>query len=252
MKEIKIAGIVLAAGQGKRMESTTENKVTIDLGGKPMILRTVELLQDVSISPIVIVVGFQKESVTNIFKAEIDIIFAEQIERKGTAHAVDTALQKIPENIKDVLILQGDDSAFYTKKTIDSLIKEHKTNNSSFTFLTIDVQNPFGLGRILRDAEGNLRGIIEEKDASSEERKINEINPACYVAKVSFLKKYLNKIKPSSITGEYYLTSLIDLGLSEKEKIHAHRAGVIPWRGVNTKDELTQAEKLFSEMQQPN
>ena len=211
-----------------------------------MILRTVELLRDVNIYPTVIVVGFQKDSVTNIFKDTNDVIFAEQTERKGTAHAVETALQDIPSNITDVIILQGDDSFSYPKQTIEDLIKEHRKNNSSFTFLTIDVENPFGLGRIIRDENNNLEGIVEEKDATIEQRKINEINPACYVASVDFLKKYLSTIKPSIITGEYYLTSLIDLGLAKKEKIHAHKAGKIPWRGVNTKDELDEAIRLFS------
>lgn len=252
MKSKKTAGIVLAAGHGKRMDSIEQNKVTLHLGGKPMVQRTVELLRKVGIKPIVIVVGFQKESVINLFKNSDDIIFAQQKERKGTADAVACALEKISNVDLDVLILQGDDSAFYTKETISDLIKEHKDNNSSFTFLTIDVGNPFGLGRILRSKKDKLLGIVEERDASERQRKIKEINSACYVGKVAFLKRSLGKIKPSSITGEYYLTSLIDLGLSEGEKIHAHKAGSIPWRGVNTKDELSQAQELFSKLKMSN
>ncbi len=245
MKETDIAGIVLAAGQGKRMESTTQNKVTEDIGGKPMVLRTVELLRSVDINQIVIVVGFQKESVINIFEDSRDVIFAEQLERKGTAHAVQTALKKIEKSPQDVIILQGDDSIFYTKDLLYALIKEHRENKSSLTFLTINTDNPAGLGRILRDKDDQVIGIVEEKDATDSQLKINEINPACYVVATDFLSKYLKEINPSPVTGEYYLTSLIDIGLSNKEKIHAHRAGKIPWRGVNTKEELDQAKRLF-------
>jgi bifunctional UDP-N-acetylglucosamine pyrophosphorylase / glucosamine-1-phosphate N-acetyltransferase len=244
----KVSAIILAAGKGTRMQSAKENKVTLELGGKPMIAHTVELLKQIKISPIVLVVGFQKESVVNLFKNDKNIIFAEQRHRNGTAHAVQIALKKNKQEAENILILQGDDSAFYKKETIENLIKEHIENDSAFTFLTIDVKNPFGLGRIVRDQENNLVGIVEEKDATKSIRKIKEINPACYVARTAFLKKYLKMIKPSPVTGEYYLTSLIDMGLAKKEKIHAHRAGSIPWRGVNTKEELDEAAKLFKEI----
>lgn len=244
----KVSAIVLAAGKGTRMQSASENKVTLELGGKPMIAHIVALLKQIKISPIILVVGFQKESVVNLFKSDKNVIFAEQRQRKGTAHAVQIALKKTKQEAENILILQGDDSAFYKKETIENLIKEHLENDSAFTFLTIDVQNPFGLGRIVRDKDGSLIGIVEEKDASKAIREIKEINPACYVAKTTFLKKYLKMIKPSPVTGEYYLTSLIDMGLNKKEKIHAHRAGSIPWRGVNTKEELDEAAKLFKEI----
>lgn len=244
----KVSAIVLAAGKGTRMQSASENKVTLELGGKPMVAHIVGLLRKINISPIILVVGFQKESVVSLFKNDKDVTFAEQRQRRGTAHAVQIALEKTKQEAENVLILQGDDSAFYKKETIENLIKEHIENDSAFTFLTIDVQNPFGLGRIVRDKDGSLIGIVEEKDATKTIREIKEINPACYVAKTSFLKKYLKLIKPSPVTGEYYLTSLIDMGLSKKEKVHAHRAGAIPWRGVNTKEELDEAAKLFKKI----
>lgn len=245
MKE-KIGAIILAAGKGTRMESKGINKVTLPLGGKPMILHTKELLRDADVSYIVVVVGFAKESVRKLING--DVIFAEQKKRLGTGHAVYTALKELPEGIEDVLILQGDDSAFYRKETIEKLIDEHKKYNASFTFLTIEVDNPQGLGRIIRDKEDKLIGVVEEKDATEKQKKIKEINPACYMAKVSFLKNYLSKIKKSPITGEYYLTSLIDIGIKNEENIRTMRAGRIVWRGVNTKQELDDAENLMSKI----
>jgi bifunctional N-acetylglucosamine-1-phosphate-uridyltransferase/glucosamine-1-phosphate-acetyltransferase GlmU-like protein len=240
----KLGAIILAAGQGKRMESKDVNKVTLPLGGKPMILHTAELLKTIAVSPIVIVVGFAKESVKGLFNG--DVLFAEQKQRLGTAHAVQVALNELPDSVEDVLILQGDDSAFYGQEIIKNLLSIHRENAADFTFLTIDVDNPTGLGRILRSSQGGLLGIVEEKDANEKQKKINEINPACYVANVRFLKKYLPYVKKSLVTGEYYLTSLIDIGIKNNEKIQTLRAGKIIWRGINTKQELEEAEKLLN------
>jgi len=245
MKE-KLGAIILAAGKGKRMQSKKINKVTLPLGGKPMILHTAELLRQVDVSPIVIVIGFAKDSVKGLFNG--DVLFAEQKKRLGTAHAVYTALKELPQNVEDVLILQGDDSAFYGQDIIKGLLNAHRENDASFTFLTIDVENPTGLGRIIRDKRGNLQGVVEEKDATQKQKQINEINPACYVVNTQFLKKYLPRVKKSPITGEYYLTSLIDIGIKNGENVQTLRAGKIAWRGVNTPKELEEAEKLITQV----
>lgn len=237
------AAIVLAAGKGKRMKSREVNKVTLSLGGKPMVVHTIDLLLSLGINQVVVVVGFAKESVIKLLKGRA--LFAEQKKRLGTAHAVLCALPKLSNKIENVLVLNGDDSALYDAVTIKKLILKHIEENSSFTFLTIEMKNPQGLGRVSRDKNGRVLAIVEEKDATLEQLKIREINPACYVFKLSFLRKYLPRVKKSSVTGEYYLTSLIDLGIKEGEKIETLAAGPFVWRGVNTKEELEEAEKLF-------
>lgn len=237
------AAIVLAAGKGKRMKSKEVNKVTLSLGGKPMILHTVELLEKIGIIKIVVVVGFAKESVVSLLKGKT--LFAEQKKRLGTAHAVLCALQKLQKGTTDVLVLQGDDSALYDSRTIQKLIQKHIKSGASFTFLTIEMDNPQGLGRITRDGNGKVSAIVEEKDASASQLLIKEINPACYVFKLDFLKKYLPRVKKSPFTGEYYLTGLIDIGIQNHEHIETLPAGPFVWRGVNTKEELEEAEKLF-------
>jgi len=241
--EMNLGAIVLAAGEGKRMNSQAVNKVTLELGQKPMILRTAELLDSLNIKAFVVVVGFAKESVIDILKDRA--IFAEQKERLGTAHAVSTALEKISEEITDVLVLNGDDSALYSKETIEDLVNKHIASGVSFTLLTIEKDNSFGLGRVVRDDYGNITDIVEEKDDTPKQRKIKEINPGCYVFKVGFLKKYLPEIEKSSVTGEYYLTSLIKIAIENNEKIETLRAGKLVWRGINTLDELMEAEKLI-------
>src|SRR3989338_183828 len=119
------AAIVLAAGRGKRMKVKKVNKVVLPLANKPMIARTRDLLKDLKISPIIVVVGFAKKSVINVL-GDSSVIFVEQKKRLGTGNAVKLALAKIKNGIKDVLVLNGDDSAFYRKETILSLIESHK------------------------------------------------------------------------------------------------------------------------------
>lgn len=240
----RLGAIILAAGKGTRMNSKVVNKVAMQLADKPMILHTVELLEKLAIKDIVVVVGFAKESVIKLLDGRTD--FAEQRKRLGTAHAVKIALKKISNKIDNVLVLNGDDSAFYTQEIIEKLIKKHFDDNSSFTFLTIEKDNPYGLGRVVRTKNGKVKAVVEEKDATNKERAIKEINPACYVFKINFLKKYLPLVTKSFVTNEYYLTGLIGIGIENGEKIETLNGGKITWRGVNTKDELDEAQKLIS------
>lgn len=239
----KIAAIILAAGKGKRMKSKNVNKVVVPLGNKYMILHIAERLAELFIMPIIVVVGFAKESVMRVLDGKV--VFVEQSKRLGTAHAVSCALKKVPRNIDTVLVLNGDDSAFYTNDIIKKLIKTHWEKNAALSFLTIIVNNPVGLGRVIRDNNGKVIGIVEETDTAEKQRKITEINPACYVFEVSFLKKYLGKVRKSLVSGEYYLTSLVDIAIKNKENLEAVKGGKIAWRGINTPEELKEAEKMF-------
>lgn len=243
MEKKNLGAIILAAGKGKRMNSKSVNKVALHLADKPMIVHTVSLLEKVGIKEIVVVVGYAKKSVMNVLGSKV--IFAEQRKRLGTGHAALCGLKKLPKNVDDVLVINGDDSAFYPQGLIKNLIKTHSLSNAAITFLTIEKDNPFSLGRIVRNNSGQVVAIVEEKDATQTQRKIKEINPGCYILKVKFLRKYLKKIEKSKITGEYYLTSIIDLGIKNNEKTETLKGGSIAWRGVNTKDELQEAEKLF-------
>ncbi len=246
MKQRNFGAIILAAGKGKRMNSKSVNKVALPLADKPMIVHTVGLLEKVGIKEIVVVVGFAKKSVMNVLGSKV--IFAEQKKRLGTAHAVECALKKMPTDVEDVLVVNGDDSAFYSEKIITELMKSHLSSNSAFTFLTIEKDNPFGLGRIVRDSKNELIAIVEEKNATESQKTIKEVNPGCYIFRISYLKKHINKVKKNELTGEYYLTDLVDLGIKNNEKIETLRGGSIAWRGVNTKDELQEAEKLFQQV----
>jgi bifunctional UDP-N-acetylglucosamine pyrophosphorylase / glucosamine-1-phosphate N-acetyltransferase len=243
MSDKSLGAIILAAGKGKRMKSKNINKVTLPLADKPMIMHAINLLEEIKVKHIVVVIGFAKKSVMDILGNRV--IFAEQPKRLGTAHAVSCGLKKIPNDVSNILVINGDDSAFYTKDTIEKLIELHFSSNASLTMLTIEKDNPFGLGRIIRDEGDKILSVVEEKDATEKQREIKEINPACYIFRIEFLKKYLNQVKKSEITGEYYLTSLINMGIQNNEIIETFQGGNLPWRGINTKDELQEAEKMF-------
>lgn len=239
----KIAAIVLAAGKGKRMQSINSNKVVLPLGGKPMILYGIDLLRKFHVDPIVVVVGFAKESVMNVVGK--DVVYVIQERQLGTGHAVMKGLQKLSDAITDVIVINGDDVAFYDEKTMRNLLNIHKTSNAAVTFLTLTVDNPYGLGRVLRDNENRVIAIREEKDASPQERLIKEVNINCYIFRVLFLKRYLKRIKKSSITGEYYVVTLVELAVKNNERVETLPVK-IAWRGVNTPSELREAELLIT------
>lgn len=210
-----------------------------------MIAHTVDLLDKLKIKDKIVVVGFAKESVINVLGERVNYVVQEK--RLGTANAVACALKTLNKKVRDVLILQGDDSALYKTETIKKIIKSHVSSKTSFTLLTIDVANPFGLGRIIRDQHGKLNRITEEKSATDNEKKIKEINPACYLISVDFLNKYLKKIKKDNATGEYYLTHLVDVAVASGEEINVVKGGKMQWRGINTLQELEEAQKMFKE-----
>ena len=114
------------------------------------------------------------------------VVYVEQKKRLGTAHAVAQGLKKLDGNVEDVLVVNGDDSAFYKKETLENLIKTHLQKDSSITFLTIDISNLSGMARVIRDANNKVIAVVEDKDSSEEQKKIKEINSGCYVFKVDF------------------------------------------------------------------
>lgn len=234
----------MAAGKGKRMNSKEKNKVSLELEGRSMISYSIALLNKVQLVPIVVVVGFAKESVKKALKRH-KVLYAEQKKRLGTAHAVWQALKVLPKEVSGVLIVNGDDSYLYPARLLKRLIRTHQEKQAILSLLTIEKENPFGLGRILRNSKGKVVGIVEHKDATEEQKRIKEINPQCWVFQRKFLEEFLPKVKKSKVTGEYYLTDLVELAVRNNKKIEAIKGGKIPWRGVNTPEELKEARRLI-------
>lgn len=238
-----ISAIILAAGKGTRFKSREVNKVALPLLGKPIICYSVELLEKLGI-PIFVVVGFAKNSVIKALSG-YKVSFVEQREQRGTGDALHVALKQFPEVTQNVLIVNGDDP-FHKKETIERLIQVHKQSNAAIAFITSQLTDPTGMGRIVRDLQGNVVAIVEEKDASDEQRKIKEVNGACYLFRLDFLRKYLPKLKKSNITDEYYITELITMAVRNREKVETIPAGDNKRRGINTPEDLKEAEKLIT------
>lgn len=241
MDNKNFGAIVLAAGKGSRMKAKSINKVAMTLAGKPIIRHAIELLDRLNIKTIVVVIGFAKESVINALEQKV--IFAEQTKRLGTGHAALCGFKKMPSEIENVLIINGDDSAFYAGELIEKLIDKHFSSNAALTFLTVEKDNPESFGRVIRDINGKLIAIFEERNLTATQKEVKEINAGCYICTSDFLRKYLHKIKKNSISHEYYLTDLISIGLKNNENVQTMQAGEMAWWGINTKEELEEAER---------
>lgn len=238
----KLWAVILAAGRGERIGGHI-NKVTLKIAGESIIKRTIRILKDSGIKKIVVLVGFAKESVLK--ELDQNITTAEQDKQLGTAHAVQISLSAVPEDVDNVLVLYGDNSYLLTKELLLSLYEVHSEENAAITFLTSDTIKPKGIGRIIRDKSGNVLRLVEQKDASKKELESKEINLGVYIFSSEFLRKNLPKVEKSKVTGEYYLTDLIEIAIANNKKVVALLRKDIKWRGINTKEDLMEAKKLI-------
>lgn len=235
------AVVILAAGKGTRIKSKNINKVVLPLAGKPMISYVVTKLLNMKLPDIFVVVGFAKKSVMQALGNHVTYVI--QKRRLGTASAVSSAMNKI-KKFETALILNGDDSAFYPQDVIKNLLKSHRKNSPVITILTVIKENPFGLGRIIREKEKTV-AIIEEKNASPIQKKIKEVNTACYVFSVKFLRNYLPLVKKNPLKKEYYLTDLVEIAVRNNLPIETYTAPEKIFIGVNTKEELLLADSAM-------
>lgn len=239
------AAIVLAAGRGTRMKAKTKNKVAFSLHGKPMVAHTVDHLIEAGVAQIIAVVGFAAESVKVALGERVD--YATQSEPLGTGHALKAAIPTLNSNIDTVLTVYGDDSAFYPVSLYHEMVEELKLKNCDLLFLTIHKDDPTGLGRIVRSQSGGIERIVEEKNATDEERKIKEINTGFYCFNRSFLEKYIDQIQKNPLTGEYYATDMVEIALRNNKKVCAYfRPDSSIWHGVNNRSDWARAQKKAS------
>ena len=239
-----ITAIILAAGKGTRMKLKDKNKVSLEVNGKSLLSRNINIIRSAGISSIVVVVGFAKESVIKLL--DKDIIIAQQSRRLGTGHAVRTALSKVPDNSDSVLILNGDDIFMHSLETFKKLYETHLQENAKVTFVTMYTNNPTGFGRIIRNKNNDVVGIVEEKNASGFQKNIREINLGCYLIDKNYLKKNIKHIKKNPVSKEYYMTDIIDVISKNKDKISAYKLTNGKWKGVNTREDLEEAQSLLT------
>ena len=210
MKE-DIITIVMAAGKGTRMKSN-KSKLVHKIYGKELVTRVVDLAEEVGSNKIVAVVGHLREQVQAVLGDRVE--YAYQDELLGTGHAVMQATSFLEGKKGKVVILYGD-VPIIRPETVKNLIEKSIKNREYATLLTAIYENPTGYGRIIRDEGGNIKGIVEEKDASETQREIKEINSGIYCFDIQELLLALKEIKPNNAQGEYYLTDVIKI-MNEK------------------------------------
>lgn len=243
----KLAVVILAAGLGKRMKSPDKPKVMFEICGKPMIQYVVELAMKVNPEKIIPIVGHHREQVIslidNLFPDE-EIQYAVQHEQNGTGHAVMQTEELLKNFDGEVLILSGD-VPMLKLETVQKLIAEHFENKNDATLLTTVFKNGAGYGRIVRDGNGNFSEIVEDKDATDEQKKINEINPAIYIVNSKVLFNALKQITPENNQKEYYLTDIFHF--IKKDKIGSVVTNdELEVTGVNSIEQLKEMEEVIN------
>lgn len=209
--------IILAGGKGSRMK-TNKSKVLCEVLFEPMLQLVLLACENFEIKNKCLVVGQQSELIKNCVKDQIGF-FATQTEPKGTAHAVLCAKSFLESRMdSDVFICCGD-SPLMDAKTIDEAFNLHRKNKSSATIISAEIQNSTNYGRIIRDETGRIVKIVEEKDATSNEKKIKEVNSGAYWFKVEALLNVLTKIKNMNANNEFYLTDAVELLISNKKEV---------------------------------
>ena len=243
MQNIKAA--VLAAGKGTRMhtEGITLPKVMRTALGRPLLAYVLDALGFIEPSDCVLVVGYQEEKVMEAFP---QYAFAHQREQLGTGHAVMCACDVLDGFDGSLLVCCGD-MPLISRDTYEQLCREHFESGNACTMLSgsADVYLPYG--RILRDAEGNFVGVVEEKDATEEQKRIAELNAGVYVFDFKALRSVLGQLRSDNAQGEYYLTDAPALMQAQGLRVGVCRRDLgLEIIGVNTPDQLKTVEDILS------
>ncbi|HEY3329310.1 MAG TPA: bifunctional UDP-N-acetylglucosamine diphosphorylase/glucosamine-1-phosphate N-acetyltransferase GlmU [Capsulimonadaceae bacterium] len=234
------AAIVLAAGKSTRMKSKVP-KALHPIAGKPLIMHALDALKLAGATKIVVVVGYQADLVKAALGASYE--YVEQVEQLGTGHAAQMAAPILGDWDGPVVIIPGD-APMISADAIGSLIDSHA--DGAATLLTVHLAKPKGYGRILRSESGAVLGIVEEKDATDEQRAITEVGVSVYAFQASFLFDALAKVKPSNAQGEYYLTDTIALANEA-----GHSVNAFTWHdpqvglGINDRQQLSEVAELM-------
>ena len=242
---MKIAAVILAAGKGTRMGATDKPKVMFEANGKPMVEYLVNAVKDASVDDITLVVGYMKETVTDYFKDRVK--YVEQIEQLGTGHAVLMAEDSLKDTSNAIITCYGD-MPLFKSETIKSLIETYEREKPAIAMLTVKFEDPefWAFGRIIRDEKGEVAGIVEQKDATTDQLKIKESNPSFIIFNSKFLWDNLKNLNTENAQGEYYLTDMIKVAKDKGQKIVAvpvsEENEVL---GVNTPEQLKEVEEIL-------
>lgn len=227
--------VIMAAGKGTRMKSN-KSKLVHKIYDKELVKRVAELAKEVGSDEVIAVVGHLKEQVEEVLGDSVKYAYQEEL--LGTGHAVMQAKKYLEGKKGKVVILYGD-VPIIRKNTLENLVTKSFKNKEYATLLTAIYENPTGYGRIIRDEGGNIKAIVEEKDANMFEKEIKEINSGIYCFDIEELLSALDELKPNNVQGEYYLTDVIkimnDKGLKTGAVIVEDNTEIL---GVNDRAQL--------------
>lgn len=235
--------IILAAGKGTRMKSTLP-KVLHPLSGRPLLAYVLDTARGLHAERIVVVVGHRASLIRAAFP-ETDLIFVEQTRRLGTGHAVRRAEKALADFPGRILILCGD-VPLLTEETLSSFLGFHQAKKATVSLLTTVLEDPSGYGRVLRNPDGTLARIVEDRDAGPDEKSSKEINTGVYCVERDFLFSAVSAIKRGNAQKEYYLTDIIEIGARRGVKMAAF---VVPdcaeALGINSPEDLAGAALIL-------
>ena len=242
----KFANVILAAGAGTRMRSSLP-KVMHKLAGRPMIDHVIAAVKLLAPEKTVVVTAPHMESVRDALKQTApDSLFATQDEQKGTGHAVRCGLENLKGYTGTVLVLYGDTPLISTK-TLTDLLAQHAEHKATISLLGMKPDSPLGYGRLVMKEAPFVERIVECKDASSEEKKIPFVWAGVMAFDAAFLTQALAELTPSKATGEYYLTSLVEMATAKKLRTIMVEVNVEEAMGVNDRIQLATAEKALQQ-----
>ena len=236
--------IVLAAGKGTRMKSELP-KVLIEVLGRPMIHYVLDALEQTGVDEVLVVVGYRADLVRAALAGRPSVRFVEQTEQLGTGHAVMVCREALQGHDGAVLIVTGD-SPLAQSDSLRTLLDEFERERPACLLGTAYKEQPHGLGRIVRDQAGEFERVVEEKDATEDERRITEVNMSCYVFAGPDLLDALDGIRPSNAQAEYYLTDCPGVLKQAGRSVRA-RAVLKPIEtlSINTREELAAVEEVI-------
>jgi bifunctional UDP-N-acetylglucosamine pyrophosphorylase/glucosamine-1-phosphate N-acetyltransferase/UDP-N-acetylglucosamine pyrophosphorylase len=242
--------IVLAAGKGTRMKSELP-KVLVPVGGRPMVRYVLDALRAAGVERLVVVVGYRSELVRTELADAPGVELAEQTDQLGTGHAVMMCRPAIANHSGPVVVVAGD-SPMLQADSVAALLREFDRANAACLLGTVERENPTGYGRIVRNPRGEFSGIVEEKDATPEQRAIREVNVSTYVFAAAELLWALDRLRADNSQREYYITDCPGLLLAAGKRVEALPV-LKPCEAlsINSVDELAAAEQELARMAKP-
>ena len=237
------AVVVLAAGEGTRMKSSIP-KVLHEIGGRSLVGHAVKAAEELDPEHLVVVVGHGRDQViAHLTETAPKVRTALQEDQHGTGHAVQCALAELPELRGTVVVTYGD-VPLLTGETLRTLVAAHEGQGNAVTVLTAQIAEPTGYGRVLRDDDGSVAGIVEEKDASASQREVNEINSGIYAFDAAVLRDGLARLTTDNTQGEHYLTDVLGIARSDGKRVGAlPLTDAVQTEGVNDRVQLARLHR---------